>query len=446
MENIFGKIIISIGALFSGLFGESATLTTNVHTIGTETKVVATTEVKPNPLAQVLQQVKDNTSSLAPSSVKDIVTASVNNALYNDTEVTSKLQKVDGDKVYSKQELLALAGPKPTKLPLGDKKYTTDAPKKGYIYLCNARSDEMGGGAGNPGPWIRDGYWYPNEKISISGDVSWPNATFKNTVTGLYRYLTGNGLPINHTTGIYPVQSTDAAYKYDRNPNSIKTQNMNEKYSASPTISTNPTCMTGEVGTMLTGIPLFNAFDAQLRDAVAYEVQDHCDGHPQVSGQYHYHSNSDCFTDESIETTLGFAFDGFPITGGKVAEGKYLTTDDLDICHGITSEIVVDGKRKTMYHYVMTPDFPYSVSCFRGTPNHTNAGPQMERQQNQQLGGKQQQGQGGQGGTPPQFALDACTNKTVSSRCSMQTPEGTLTGACNYTPDQKYFACIPSNR
>jgi len=43
-----------------------------------------------------------------------------------------------------------------------------------------------------------------------------------------------------------------------------------------------------------------------------------------------------------------------------------LTTDDLDECHGITSQILLDGKLTTSYHYVMTQDFPYSVSCFRG--------------------------------------------------------------------------------
>jgi hypothetical protein len=42
-----------------------------------------------------------------------------------------------------------------------------------------------------------------------------------------------------------------------------------------------------------------------------------------------------------------------------------LTTDDLDECHGLTSLIKLDGKNVTMYHYVMTQDFPYSVSCFR---------------------------------------------------------------------------------
>src|SRR6185369_301052 len=70
----------------------------------------------------------------------------------------------------------------------------------------------------------------------------------------------------------------------------------------------------------------------------------------------------------------------FPITGPLVAQGRYLTTDDLDECHGITSEIIQDEQKKTTYHYVMTQDFPYSVSCFRGKP--VRLGPSDHSQNN----------------------------------------------------------------
>ena len=116
---------------------------------------------------------------------------------------------------------------------------------------------------------------------------------------------------------------------------------------------------------MLTGAALFDGFDAGGRDAGAWEVQDSCDGHPQNKGEYHYHTLSRCITDQSVKTVLGFALDGIPITGPKVGENNILTTSNLDECHGITSQIVLDGKNVTMYHYVMTQDFPYSVSCFR---------------------------------------------------------------------------------
>lgn len=275
-------------------------------------------------------------------------------------------------KALTDAQVIALADNKYAdgNVPLGDYKYVTDAPKKGYMYLCHARKDNPGSMVN--GPWIKnDTVWNFLEKITVDGNVTWKEAVFKNTISGAYRVLTGNNLPINHTTGIFPVSRNSAAGKYDPNPNTISAQNMNRSIAANPTYSDTPFCMGGEVGVMLTGVPLFNGFDAGLRDAPAHELQDSCDGHPQGDGQYHYHSQSSCLKDADYKTVVGFAYDGFPITGGNVAKNKYLTTEDLDECHGITSEIIVDGKKKITYHYVLTKDFPYSASCFRSKPIST---------------------------------------------------------------------------
>jgi hypothetical protein len=86
-----------------------------------------------------------------------------------------------------------------------------------------------------------------------------------------------------------------------------------------------------------------------------------------MSGQYHYHTLSSCIADTGVGTVIGWALDGFPITGPKVGANNILTTSDLDECHGITSTVTIATARVTTYHYVMTQDFPYSVSCFRGT-------------------------------------------------------------------------------
>src|SRR5262249_42788690 len=129
-----------------------------------------------------------------------------------------------------------------------------------------------------------------------------------------------------------------------------------------------PHCISGQVGVMTTGVALFDAFDAGLRDAGAWEVQDSCQGHPEITGTYHYHSLSSCIADTSVATVIGYALDGIPITGPKVADHNILTTDDLDDCHGIVSTINLDGRQTNTYHYVMTQDFPYSASCFRSKP------------------------------------------------------------------------------
>ena len=71
--------------------------------------------------------------------------------------------------------------------------------------------------------------------------------------------------------------------------------------------------------------------------------------------------------------------------GGEV--GVMLTGVDLDECHGIVSEIELDGALVTIYHYVMTQDFPYSASCFRGEATSTPGQP--EGQQEGQQDGQQ---------------------------------------------------------
>jgi len=160
-------------------------------------------------------------------------------------------------------------------VPLGDGKYVTDGAKKWYVYLCNARTGEEGW-AGKDGPWIdsKKKVWNFLKKISISGSVKWAQAKFSNTTSAKTRTLVGNNLPIDHTTGTFPVSSSDPASEYDRNPNTIKAQT-EKKYELplNPIYSKTPYCMSGgEVGIMTSGVMLFNAFDATLRDAPAHEL------------------------------------------------------------------------------------------------------------------------------------------------------------------------------
>jgi hypothetical protein len=104
------------------------------------------------------------------------------------------------------------------------------------------------------------------------------------------------------------------------------------------------------------------------RDAVAWESQDHCEGHPNVAG-YHYHSVSPCIADEGAghSDLVGFALDGYPIYGHRGEGGQALTNDDLDECHGHTHEVELDGELVETYHYHATWEFPYVVGCFHGT-------------------------------------------------------------------------------
>jgi hypothetical protein len=251
-------------------------------------------------------------------------------------------------------------------LPVGDNKYVTDAAKQGYVFACSGYANNMKqsqGGAGRRGPWFVGTTQYDlNKKLHVKGSVTW-QAEFSNKVAGSTRTIVTNDLP-NHTTGVFPISAADPAYAYDRNPNAIKGQTFTYSLSANPSYG-NPSCIGGQVGVMLTGVALFSGFDAAGRDAGAWEVQDSCDGHPEKTGTYHYHTLSSCIKDISVKTVIGFALDGFPITGPQVGKDNILTSSDLDACHGITSQVVLDGKTVTTYHYVMTQDFPYSVACYR---------------------------------------------------------------------------------
>jgi YHYH protein len=252
-------------------------------------------------------------------------------------------------------------------LPVGDGKLVLDGPEQGSVFLCNEGGE--GGGATARGPWfVNDDTEYDlSLKIHVEGDIDW-NGEYSSTIDGDERLISTNAVPDDHPTGQFPVATDDPAYQYDHNPNTITEQTLDYRVSALPTLLDEPHCMGGEAGVMTTGVALFNAFDAGNRDAGAWEIQDGCDGHPEVTGEYHYHTLSTCIDDVGATTLIGWALDGFPITGPRVGDGNILTTSDLDECHGITGPVVIDGETVTTYHYVMTQDFPYSISCFRATP------------------------------------------------------------------------------
>lgn len=322
-----------------------------------------------------------------------------------------------------------------TRLELGDGKIST-GPKVGYVYSCQTQFN--GGGAQGTGSWINgDGTWDATKKAVVDGSVTWPHS-FTISVQGDQRVFTGNDLP-NHPTGIFPVSPNDDAYAVDRNPNSIQEQTVSFSIPANPTAAAQPNCVGGEVGIMLSGVVIFSAFDAEGRDAPAHEVQDACDGHPQQSGFYHYHSLSDCFVDTASghSALMGYAFDGFGIYGYYGEDGKELTNEDLDECHGHTHVIEWDGRLVEMYHYHATHEFPYVVGCFKGTPTVmglSNGGGQPQ-------GGQTQPGgqQGGAGGPPPE-AIAACVGLSQGAACSI----GPNNGTCQIPPNTTQLACVPA--
>jgi len=254
----------------------------------------------------------------------------------------------------------------PTAIPIGDGHLSTE-PKVGYVFSCQTQF--RGRGPALPAPWIdvANGTWNPQAKPVVDGAVLWPNAQFQINETNGTRDLVGNGLPVDDLTGVFPIQPTDDAYQYDRNPNEILLQQVMVSLPLDPEVAASPTCVgMGVIGYALNGVAMYNALDAAGLDGAAREIQDACHGHPQSQGQYHYHNFSPCLLDDPATepTLIGYAFDGYGIY-------KYpdrMTNADLDECHGKTGEILWDGKTVSMYHYVVTDEYPYTIGCFKGTP------------------------------------------------------------------------------
>ncbi|WP_404402486.1 YHYH protein [Pelagibacterium halotolerans] len=253
---------------------------------------------------------------------------------------------------------------------IGDGKIAT-SPRTGYVFSC-VQQFSSNAGAHATGDWIDEaaGTWDPDLKPVVDGSVNWPSQ-ISITVDGDKRVVRANGLP-DHPTGVYPISSSDDAYQYDRNPNAISGQDVLLSLSANPQLTSSPSCLPlGMVGFALNGTAIFNALDARGDDAPAYEIQDACNGHPEATGEYHYHNLSPCLTDtrsgpNGHSDLLGYALDGFGIYGMYDEGSAMLYSSGLDECHGHVGPVMWDGVAVEIYHYHFTEDYPYTVGCFAG--------------------------------------------------------------------------------
>lgn len=258
----------------------------------------------------------------------------------------------------------------PTALPLGDGHVSLSAPAVGSTYSCST-GRPVGPNAPTSTPWIHGTTWDPAEKPAVEGRVLWSAARHTVSVIGATRVVTTNDLPHGEPTGIFPIAPSDPAYAYDHNPNSIIAQSLTYRLPLHSRAAPRPSCLPkGPIGVLSDGVVLFDALDASNRDAVAHEIQDLCNGHPDGSDMYHYHDVSSCLLAHAHgpATVVGFALDGYPIVVERDAQGRLPGDADLDACHGRVSTIVLDGRRVRTYHYDATLEYPYVMGCFHGTP------------------------------------------------------------------------------
>ena len=201
------------------------------------------------------------------------------------------------------------------------------------------------------------------------------------SVSGDEMIVLSDGIP-NHQTDNFPTSY---------NPNRILKQDYRFHIPLSPKFAEKPVKTPfGPIGVAVNGIPFYNPYNREGRDAVMgpnAEIFDSCCGHPDQMGRYHYHKYPVCIrspfsnTAEGHSALIGWAFDGFAIYGPNGEDGKPPT--DLDECNGH-----VDAQRG--YHYHVSMKFPYIIAAYKGVVDMSNfPGPQV-------WGG----GGGGAGGGP----------------------------------------------
>jgi hypothetical protein len=135
--------------------------------------------------------------------------------------------------------------------------------------------------------------------------------------------------------------------------------------------TTSTKCTMGDIGITLNGVSIYSgAVDRQCAqvntddDESEWTSFDMCDGHAQMTGDYHYHFAPSCLnaqaevanpstgTAEGHSPQLGWAYDGFPVYGPLYTAGAKVA--GLDACGGKAEEIAdLDGFK---YRYYFTGD------------------------------------------------------------------------------------------
>ena len=150
------------------------------------------------------------------------------------------------------------------------------------------------------------------------------------------------------------------------NPNLIVSQNLVMRVPASPSVATASDTPMGPIGVAVNGVALFNQYAAG-RSPLGPEILsfDRYSGHPQQTGQYHYHLEPLWLTgNRGAASLIGVLLDGFPVYAPRETSGA--TPTGLDSCNGHTH--ATPEFAGGIYHYHVTSSVPYISGCFRGTP------------------------------------------------------------------------------
>jgi hypothetical protein len=245
---------------------------------------------------------------------------------------------------------------------LGDGRVTTSAAAPGRALACGPLAP---GAPPPPAAWIAGGSWTPSKRPVLAGIATWPAARFALDPAGAKTSFAGNGLPVATPTGEFPAGDAPALAAHD----------VRGAFAEAPRPRARPACIDPSVplAVATNGVPILAPFDASGVDRFARELVDRCGGRTDAAGLYRYRGASPCLgrraTGRAHSGLVGWARDGFPLYGPRGARGVPLRSDDLDACHGHAHRLGSRAAKRVLFHYHATPDFPYSVGCFRGRPS-----------------------------------------------------------------------------
>ena len=214
----------------------------------------------------------------------------------------------------------------------------------------------------------------PTTSAAVPAMYSKFSSTLQIYVDGNFVVIKSSGIP-DHKSPYF--QTTDTRYEayngsnpaFVLNPNRIMTQTLTFKVPLTPTESpTKPATPLGPIGVSINGVPIFNQY-AGPATPLTNEINsfDQYNGHPQQSGQYHYHVEPKYLTTQKGKSALlGVLLDGYPVYG-PLENGVTLTSASLDAYHGHVG--VTADFPGGIYHYHTTADAPYiNGSGFFGVP------------------------------------------------------------------------------
>jgi len=196
-------------------------------------------------------------------------------------------------------------------------------------------------------------------------------------VDGNYVVITTTGVPDHKSPYFGSGNAKYEAYNgtnrsFQLNPNVIQSQQLSFRIPITPTeLSTPSPTPLGPIGVATNGVPIFNQYAANNQPLTG-EINsfDQYNGHPQMTGQYHYHVEPTWLTRLSREVMIGVLLDGYPVYG-PIENGQLVNTSGLDGAHGHTS--ATKEFPQGVYHYHTTSDAPYiNGSGCAGAPGTVN--------------------------------------------------------------------------